>query len=193
MEGAVFFPFKWICTNVQTPMDLATWATEALHHIRQELRADGQWKSVLAPRTRAERIHLAVFVEPFLSFVLDGSKSIESRFSTKRCAPFRRVAPGDIILLKAASGPVRGICTVAKAWFFDLRLVPLSTVRERYAESICATDDGFWQARERSDFATLMKLRWVRELPPLTCPKRDRRGWVVLDSSRDQLALPYPS
>jgi hypothetical protein len=174
-------------------MDLAAWTTDAVRHIRHELRGDAQWKTVLAPTPRAARIHLAVFVEPFLSYVLDGSKSVESRFSTKQCAPFRRVEPGDIILLKAASGPVRGICAVAKTWFFDLRSVPLSTVRERYAESICATDDGFWQSREKADFATLMKLRWVRELPPMTCPKRDRRGWVILDGDRDQLALPYSS
>jgi hypothetical protein len=174
-------------------MNLTVWATDAVRHIRQELRGDAQWTTALGPAARAARIHLAVFVEPFLSYVFDGSKSIESRFSTNQCAPFRRVAPGDVILLKAASGPVRGICAVSKAWFFDLRTVPLSTLRERYAESICATDDGFWRSREKADFATLMKLRWVRELPPMTCPKRDRRGWVILDGNREQLALPYSS
>ena len=174
-------------------MDLAAWTMGALRHIRQELRGDSQWNTVLAPTARAQRIHLAVFVEPFLTYVLDGSKSIESRFSTKQCAPFRRVAPGDVILLKAASGPIRGICAVAKTWFFDLRAVPLSTLRARYAESICATEDSFWRSREKADFATLIKLRWVRELRPMTCPKRDRRGWVVLDGNRDQLALPYSS
>lgn len=174
-------------------MDLAAWATSAVRHIRQELQEDAKWTDVLAPAPHAPRIHLAVFVEPFLSYVLDGSKSIESRFSTRQCAPFGRVAPGDIILLKAASGPVRGICTVAKTWFFDLRSVPLSVVRERYARAICASEDDFWRAREKAEYATLMKLRWVRELPPLSCPKRDRRGWVILKGDQEQLALPYSS
>jgi ASC-1-like (ASCH) protein len=174
-------------------MELAAWATSAVRNIRQELWGDAQWRSLLAPVSGVPRIHLAVFVEPFLSFVLGGAKSVESRFSTKQCAPFRRVAPGDIILLKEASGPVRGICAAAKTWFYNLRSVPLASVRERYAESICATEDEFWRARERAEYATLIKLQWVRELTPLSCPKRDRRGWVILHGDRDQLALPYSS
>jgi hypothetical protein len=171
-------------------MDLADWTTGAVRQIRQNLRDDAQWNSALS---LAPSIHLAVFVEPFLQYVLEGAKSVESRFSTRRCAPFQRVAPGDIILLKAASGPVRGICAVAKTWFYDLRSFPLATLRERYADSICATEDDFWRAREKAEYATLIKLRWVRELPPLSCPKRDRRGWVILKGDQGQLGLPYLS
>lgn len=170
-------------------MELAQWTTATIRQIRQELRGDEHWSRALASRpTRTFAVHLAIFVEPFLTYVLDGKKSIESRFSTRQCAPFRRVSVGDVILLKAASGPVKGICEVSKAWYFDLDAVPLAKLRERFAERICATDDDFWQAREKADYATLLRLRSVREVSPLTCPKRDRRGWVVLDG--EQLALP---
>jgi hypothetical protein len=177
-------------------MDLAAWAAGAVRQIRQDLRGDAHWRETLASVGQSaspRRVHLAVFVEPFLSYVLDGAKSVESRFSTKQCAPFRRITSGDIILLKAASGPVKGICQVAKTWFFDLRSVSLASLRERFAESICATGDEFWRARERAEYATLLKLRWVRELSPMACPKRDRRGWVILNGERNQLVLPYGS
>ncbi len=177
-------------------MELASWATEAVCRIRQDLRGDAGWRKALAPPglgVDARRVHLAVFVEPFLSYVLEGAKSVESRFSMRQCAPFGRVASGDIILLKAASGPVKGICQVAKTWFFDLRSVPLANVRERFAESICATGDEFWRAREKAEYATLLKLECVRELTPMSCPKRDRRGWVILNGERNQLPLPCTS
>src|SRR5690606_1336201 len=103
----------------------------------------------------------------------------------------RKVAPGDIILLKAASGPVRGVCVAEKTWFYDLSEVPLDLLRQRYAQSICATDDDFWHARENAGYATLIKLQWVRPLTPFICPKRDRRGWVVLNAEREQMELAY--
>jgi len=173
-------------------MELGVWALGAVEHIQRELQRDHRWsKTLLTPEQAPRRtVHLAVFVEPFLTYVLDGKKSIESRFSTRQCAPFRRVSIGDIILLKEASGPVRGICEVAKTWFFDLESVPLADVRERFADGICATDDAFWRAREKADYATLLKLRSVRAVSPLSCPKRDRRGWVVLPNVREQLPLP---
>lgn len=161
-------------------MDLAAWGSQAVRRIGNELRDDLRWSSVLLGGAAPPRAHLAVFVEPFLSYVLAGTKSVESRFSVNQCAPFRRITTGDIILLKAASGPVRGICAVAKTWFYDLRCVSLDSLRQRFAESICAPDDAFWRAREKAEYATLIKLRWVRDLAPFSCPKRDRRGWVVL-------------
>lgn len=172
-------------------MELANWGARAVEHLRRELRYDQRWAKTLTPNGGPPRtFHLAVFVEPFLAHVLEGRKSIESRFSTRQCAPFRRVSVGDIVLLKEASGPVRGVCEISKTWFFDLDSMPLSEVRERFAEDICATDDEFWRARETADYATLLKLRSVREVSPLRCPKRDRRGWVVLLSTPKQAVLP---
>src|SRR4051794_21212088 len=110
-------------------MELAQWTTSAIRQIRQELRDDSHWSRALAAHAaRSFAVHLAIFVEPFLSYVLEGSKSVESRFSTRQCAPLRRVSVGDIILLKAASGPVRGICEVSKTWYFDLESVPLANL-----------------------------------------------------------------
>ena len=51
-------------------------------------------------------LHIAVFAEPFISLVLEGRKTIESRFGRTRCAPFDQVRAGDIIMM-AASGQQR--------------------------------------------------------------------------------------
>jgi hypothetical protein len=128
-------------------------------------------------------IHLAVVLEPYLQFILNGSKSIESRFSRNGCAPFRRVVAGDVVLLKRSSGPVVGLCTVSDVWDYRLTGRTLREIKDRFGPAICP-QDGFWEDRQDAAFATLMRLDSARLMPDLTVPKRDRRGWVVLRDHR---------
>jgi len=173
-------------------MDLSRWTATALRQIHQELQGDAHWESKLWYDNGSWSVHLAVLVEPFMSYVLDGKKTIESRFGTRQVAPFRRTEVGDVLLLKEASGPVTGICEVTEGWFFDLAVVPIAQVRGQFAQAICADGDEFWRLREAASYATLLRLGAVRGLSGLACPKRDRRGWVVLRDRYEQLALPCP-
>lgn len=128
-------------------------------------------------------IHLAVVLEPYLQFILNGSKSVESRFSRNGCAPFGRVAAGDVVLLKRSSGPVVGLCTVSDVWDYRLTARTLGEIKDRFGPAICP-QDGFWEDRRDAAFATLMRIDAARLMPDLTVPKRDRRGWVVLRDHR---------
>ena len=124
-------------------------------------------------------LHLAVFAEPFLSLTLRGEKTIESRFSRNRCAPFDAVGAGDVILMKAVGGPICGLAIAKQAWFFDLAFQPLDHIRSIFGKRICAGDD-FWAARRNAAFASLIELADPIAIAPLACAKRDRRGWVTL-------------
>jgi ASC-1-like (ASCH) protein len=126
-------------------------------------------------------LHLAVFSEPFLSFVLDGRKTVESRFSRARRAPFGAVSEGDIILIKEVAGPVCGIALAKQAWYYDLTRVSLHNIRERYGMTICADND-FWDSRRDANYGTLIELAEVSSISAFDCDKRDRRGWVPLRS-----------
>ncbi len=126
-------------------------------------------------------LHLAIFAEPFLSLVLCGEKTVESRFSQNRCAPFNAVDDGDIVLMKAVGGPIRGLAIVKQTWYFYLVFQPLDQIRATFGAEICAGDE-FWHSRRDAAFVTLMKLAEPIEIAPLRCDKRDRRGWVALRS-----------
>src|SRR5947208_15176323 len=92
----------------------ATWL-KPFNEIRRAVADDGVWGDIFgAPGSGLPScgIHLAVFVEPFLGYVLDGSKTVESRFSVNRCAPFGKVRQGDVALLKRPGAPVVGIACV---------------------------------------------------------------------------------
>jgi hypothetical protein len=83
----------------RTPQSRCTRSRKLARQIStaQELPAwlDGWTADVLAGRIRGT--HLAVMTGHYLERLLDGTKTIESRFTRHRVAPFERVADGDVI------------------------------------------------------------------------------------------------
>lgn len=157
------------------------------------LRRDPEWSAAarsLSERTaKSPSLHLAVFVEPFLEYILSGKKTVESRFSTVRFPPYGRVSRGDFVLLKASGGPVVGIAEVGAAWFYRLNTESWRTIRQDFAAALCAEDPEFWKSREKAEFATLMYVTRARRLEPISWPKRDRRGWVVVRGKAEGLLI----
>lgn len=132
--------------------------------------------------------HLAIFTPPFLDLILEGKKTLEGRFSKVRCAPFGVVELGDTVLMKEVGGLVKGSFVVAKVESFE-NLTPerLKELEARYSESLYANvDPEYWHRRRVSKYATLMHVASpTRFEQPFPFPKKDRRGWVVLDKPID--------
>jgi hypothetical protein len=126
------------------------------------------------------RMHLAVCHEPFLTLLLEGTKTVESRFSVNRVAPFGAVARDDLIMLKRNAGPVVGIALAGDPGFYELDAVAWRTIRSRFAAAICAPDGRFWEQRARARYGTLIPVVAIAAVTPFTVAKRDRRGWVVI-------------
>lgn len=142
------------------------------------------WLSYLSDATRPTShigIHLAIFAQPFLSMVLSGEKTVESRFSRNRCAPYGEIGDGDIILVKEVAGPICGIALARRIWCYDLITEPIDRIRDRFGAGIRA-DDAFWASRADALYATLIELDTAASFAPVNCDKRDRRGWVALRS-----------
>lgn len=126
-------------------------------------------------------VHVAIFSEPFLSLVLSGRKTVESRFSRNRCAPYGEIGDGDVILIKEVAGPIRGVALARRTWCYDLVTEPIARIKDRFGAGICA-DDEFWASRADALYATLIELYAAAPIAPVRCDKRDRRGWVSLRS-----------
>jgi len=157
--------------------------------VQGDLFWEGYLRQVAAPHTARWSLHLAILVEPYLQFILEGRKTVESRFAVRRCAPYECVQRGDVVLLKRSGGPIVGLCEIADAWFYRLDPRSWSTIRQEFTQALCAQDPAFWQTRQHASFATLMRLQHVRPLTPLPCAKRDRRGWVILQRPAAPLPL----
>jgi hypothetical protein len=130
-------------------------------------------------------IHLAVMLEPFLTHILEGRKTIESRFSKNAISPFQQVAEGDLVLLKA--GPIVGSFRVSSVTYVIVEGDDLLRIRRAYSTAICAEDDAFWEARAGKRHVTLIGVSDVRKLSPVHVSKKDMRGWVTLTSHRTPL------
>lgn len=158
-----------------------------LQHLRTASRGDRRWSELFDELFSEDRppvaLHLAILIEPYLRFVLDRTKTVESRFSRNGCAPFGKVHGGDVVLLKRSSGPIVGVCTVTDVWDYRLTPTSWSEIKQRFGQAMCL-QDGFWEDRREASFATLMRIGETRTLPDLNLPKRDRRGWVVLMDQR---------
>lgn len=155
-----------------------------IERIRHAVGQDSFWQDYLVQYAVKSpppvSVHLAILVEPYLQYVLDGKKTVESRFSVRQSPPYGSVKDGDVLLLKRVSGPIVGLCQVATVWSYRLDPESLSELRAEFAAAICAQDPEFWNERSSASFATLMRLQNVRPISPVHVKKRDRRGWVVL-------------
>ena len=126
-------------------------------------------------------VHLAIFVEPYLTAVLEGKKTIESRFAVTRRPPYKCIDADDYILLKRSGGPVIGLALAKATHFYQLSPTVLAELRRNFSRQLFAQDDLFWLQRADKHYATLIELDEAAEIAPFLVDKRDRQGWVTYD------------
>jgi len=167
--------------------------TRLISELAETLRDDPFWSALFRERALHDRsdwaLHVAVFQEPFLTYVFEGRKRVESRFSQNQVAPFGEVHTGDVIALKRAGGPIVGVCLVNATWSYRLDPKTWSHIRERFAPLLCANNEEFWTSRKEARFATLIAIDRVQAVSQIEYPKSDRRGWVVAHSRIRQQVL----
>jgi hypothetical protein len=157
------------------------------------LLTPSDWRERLKALCRhdsAHSLHIAVMHEPYLDLLLTGRKTIESRFSVNRICPFQAVGAGDILALKAQSGPIVGLAIVEHAAFYELDPDTWAHLRSQFSAPLCAEDDSFWRQRARARYASLLRVAEPAQTTPLDIGKRDRRAWVRLANPDSQPALP---
>lgn len=147
------------------------------------VRPDSYWEQRLHSVTSGTQgLHLAVMVEPYLNYLLDGYKTVESRFATRPIPPFGRVNSGDLLLVKQAGGPVVGVCDVGIVWNYNLDPTSWDKLRRDFADSL-RLQASFWEEKRQARYATLLTIVASRRIDPIGYRKKDRRGWVVLKPS----------
>ena len=65
-------------------------------------------------------LHLGIFTEPYLTYMLEGKKTIESRFSKNKILPYNQISKDDIVIVKKSSGNVVAYFTIKDVLFFNL-------------------------------------------------------------------------
>lgn len=127
----------------------------------------------------SKKIHLAIFAEPYLSYMLDGRKTIESRFSKNKIAPYNSISKDNIVLVKKSGGDILAYFKVKDVLFFDLEKEAIDKIRVKYENELCVSDE-FWSVKANSRYATLIFIDKLVSLERFHINKKGMQTWIVL-------------
>ena len=129
--------------------------------------------------------HIAILRQPFFDMVLSGEKSIESRWSMKKIAPYNKVKIGDEILLKLTGQPVTAIAKVKDVKYYELTPDIVEQIRVKYGKEIGTDKFEDWQSTLKKKYCTLIWLENIQTISPINVPKSNGAGWLVLKDEFD--------
>lgn len=123
-------------------------------------------------------LHLGVFTEPYLTYMLEGKKTIESRFSKNKIMPYNQISKEDIVIVKKSSGNVIAYFTIKEVLFFNLNETSIDEIKAKYNKQLCV-DESFWINKSSSNYATLIMINKVARLKPFHIDKKGMQTWVI--------------
>ena len=124
--------------------------------------------------------HLAILRQPFFDMVLNREKTIESRWSMNKIAPYNKVNVGDEILLKLTGHPVTATAKVQDVKYYELTPEIVEDIRIKYGKQIGTDKFEDWGSTLQKKYCTLIWLEDVKTIKPLEVPRSNGAGWIVL-------------
>lgn len=115
--------------------------------------------------------------------VINGTKTIESRWSNKKIAPFNKVKVGDTILIKRTSCLVTATAQVKYVKFYNLTPQLAEEIKIKYGKKIGTDYFDDWEGYKNKKYCTLIWLENVTNIPPFKVENSHGAGWIVLKNS----------
>lgn len=134
--------------------------------------------------------HVAILDAALIDAILEGRKTIETRLSVHRRAPFGAVTAGDTVYLKRRGGGFAARARVHSVAFLS-NLTPggVRDIQAAYNDRVLGTR-AYWRGKRRARYASLIWLEEARETDTGPCyvsPGRtpSRHAWFVLGNGSD--------
>lgn len=124
-------------------------------------------------------LHLGVFTKPYLTYMLEGKKTIESRFSKNKILPYNQISKDDIVIVKKSSGNVVAYFTIKEVLFFNLNETSIDEIKTKYSKQLCV-DESFWLSKRNSNYATLIIIDKIVKLNSFHIDKKGMQTWINL-------------
>ena len=124
--------------------------------------------------------HIAILKQPFFDMVLSGEKTIESRWSMVKVAPYKKVSVVDKILLKETGKDVTATANVKKVQFYELTPEIVEDIRIKYGKQIGSDKFEDWKSTLQKKYCTLIWLDEVTPVAPIKVKRSNGAGWIVL-------------
>ena len=105
--------------------------------------------------------HIAILKKGPLDMILNGSKTIESRWSLKKIVPFKKVNVGDVVYMKKTGGLVVARFRVNKVEYFEyLSIKKILEIYTKYGSQIGMIEDSVKKLYNKK----YCSLFWISEL-----------------------------
>ena len=124
--------------------------------------------------------HIAILRQPFFNMVLSGEKTIESRWSMHKVAPYGKVNIGDEILLKETGKNVTATAKVKDVKYYELTPEMVEEIRIKYGKQIGTDKFEDWKDTLQKKYCTLIWLEDVKHISPIKVQKSNGAGWIVI-------------
>ena len=124
--------------------------------------------------------HIAILRQPFFDMVLNGEKTIESRWAMHKVAPYGKVKVGDEILLKETCKDVTATAKVGEVKFYELTPEIVEEIRKQYGKQIGTDKFEDWQGTLQKKYCTLIWLEDVKRINPIKVPRSNGAGWILV-------------
>ena len=131
--------------------------------------------------------HIAILRQPFFDMVLNGTKTIESRWSMNKVAPYHKVKKGDTILLKETGKDVTAKANVLAVKYYELTPEKVEEIRIKYGKEIGTDKFEDWKSTLNKKYCSLIWLDKVEKIKPLKVPRSNGAGWIVTKCDTKQL------
>lgn len=123
--------------------------------------------------------HIAILRQPFYDLILSGEKTIESRWSMNKIAPYGKVSVGDTLLLKETGKDVTAQAQIARVEYFELTPEIVETIRLKYGKQIGMQYFTNYNEILNKKYCTLIWLKDVKQIPTMKVPRSNGAGWVI--------------
>ncbi len=124
--------------------------------------------------------HLAVVRQPFYDLIINKTKTIESRWSLNKCAPYEKINKGDIIFFKQPGKMATATAQVKDVKFFELTPSLADEIKKKYGKEIGTEKFNDWETYRNKKFLTLIWLENVKRIEPRAFNKKGRAGWMLV-------------
>ncbi|MDD4157739.1 MAG: hypothetical protein PHY08_14340 [Candidatus Cloacimonetes bacterium] len=128
--------------------------------------------------------HIAILRQPFFDMILNGSKTIESRFSFNKVVPYEKVNIGDEILLKQTGKDVTAKAIVKDVEYYELNPKIVEEIRLKYGKVIGTDKFEDWEITKAKKYCTLIWLTGVKRIEPIKVPKSHGAGWMCINKQQ---------
>jgi len=105
---------------------------------------------------------------------------MESRFTKNKCAPYKQIFGGDIVIVKKSSGNIVGYFETFAVQYHDLRETRIDFIKKKYNDELQIHNRNFWYNKKSSRYVTLIKINNYVNIKPIKIEKTNRMAWIVL-------------